>query len=219
LLAVRSGFHAPRQKKIDGGGHAKLLTGKEIAPTLCYPQGVTTSLHSRDSSLLVNQRASIINLGDTKTTQDAMPKIRNLLISLGAFWLSLHLTVLFAWLFGKLNERVIYGDSVFAAIAMGAMTSMGRALAASLAAVLVTLVAVSPKPQRWAYIVALLYLVAPPVRYHWHVPPTTWYRLWQGVDRAWPVVACILAAVITARLQQKIREAKAESEIGSVSKL
>ncbi|HWY42630.1 MAG TPA: hypothetical protein VNX66_03990 [Candidatus Sulfotelmatobacter sp.] len=148
-----------------------------------------------------------------------MPKIRNLLISLGAFWLSLHLTVLFAWLFGKLNERVIYGDSVFAAIAMGAMTSMGRALAASLAAVLVTLVAVSPKPQRWAYIVALLYLVAPPVRYHWHVPPTTWYRLWQGVDRAWPVVACILAAVITARLQQKIREAKAESEIGSVSKL
>jgi hypothetical protein len=132
-----------------------------------------------------------------------MSKVRNLLISLGAFWLSLQLTVLFAWFFGKLNERVTYGDSVFAAIAMGVMTSMGRALAAALAAVLVTLLAISPKPHRWAFIVALLYLVAPPVRYHWAVPPTAWYRLWQGVDRSWPVIACIFAAVITTRLQQK----------------
>lgn len=36
-----------------------------------------------------------------------------------------------ASLTGKINDRIIYGDSLLDAIAMGVMTSMGRAVAAS----------------------------------------------------------------------------------------
>jgi len=82
--------------------------------------------------------------------------VRNLLVTLGAFWLSLQVVVLFAWLFGRLNNRVIYGDGVLDAIAMGVMTSLGRDVAAALAAALVTLSAASQKPERWAFIVAIL---------------------------------------------------------------
>jgi hypothetical protein len=132
-----------------------------------------------------------------------LPWVRNLLITLGAFWLSLQALVLFAWLFGRLNSRAIYGDGVLDAIAMGVMTSMGRAMTAALAAAIVALSAAGPKPERWAFIVAALYVVDVPVRMHWHLPPTAWDRLWQSVDLLWPAFACVVVAIVTARLRRK----------------
>lgn len=128
--------------------------------------------------------------------------VRNLLVALGAFWLSLQVVVLFAWLFGRLNSEITYRDGVLDAIAMGMMTSMGRAVAAALAAGLVTLAAAGPKPERWAFIVAILYLTKAPTQ-HWHVPPRAWDRLWQSADLLWPAFACAAVAVITARLRHK----------------
>src|SRR5450432_580529 len=65
--------------------------------------------------------------------------VRSLLISLGAFWLSLQVAIPLAYLFGKLTSGIIYSDSIFNTIAMGVMTPMGRAVAAALAAAIVTL--------------------------------------------------------------------------------
>jgi hypothetical protein len=128
--------------------------------------------------------------------------VRNLLVTLGAFWLSLQTVVLFAWLFGRLNNGVIYGDGVLDAILMGVMTSMGRAVAAALAAGLVTLSAASQKPERWAIIIATLYLAKAPTQ-HWHMSPRAWDRLSQSADLLWPALACAIAAVVTARLRHK----------------
>lgn len=132
--------------------------------------------------------------------------VRNLLIALVAFWLSVWAATLLAWLFGRLSSGVIYGDGVLDAIAMGVMTSMGRAVAAALAAAIVTLSAAGPKPERWAFLVAILYVVDAS-RMHWHLPPRAWDRLWQSVDLLWPALACAVVAVIIARLRHKWSDA------------
>jgi hypothetical protein len=105
--------------------------------------------------------------------------------------------------FIRLGNGIIYGSGRLDIIAEGVMTSMGRALAAALAGVLVVLFVASPKPQFWAFVVAALYVIRPPVHSHWVVTPTARDRSWQIVDVQWPAIACILAAFITARLRPK----------------
>ena len=69
--------------------------------------------------------------------------IRNALICLGVFWLSLWMARSLAWPLGKLNDNVIYDTNVVGAIAMGVMSSLSRTLAAALAGVVVALVVAS----------------------------------------------------------------------------
>jgi hypothetical protein len=140
-----------------------------------------------------------------------MTRLRNVLISLGVFWLSLWIVVPLAWLFGKLNNGIIYGDSVLAAIGMGVMTSLGRAVAASVAGWIVTVTAAGRKPEHWAFIVAILYVVDAPVRYHWHLPPTGWDRLWLSVNFLFPAIVCIATAFITVRFR-RARDGAAPNE-------
>lgn len=131
-----------------------------------------------------------------------MATFRNLLISFGAFWLSLWVARFLAWPFAKLNDGIIYGGGIPSALAMGVMSSMGRTLAAVFAGVLVTVMVTGGKSELWALIVAVLSLVEAPVRHHWGYPATGWDRLWQSVDLIFPAVACIAAAFITARLRR-----------------
>jgi hypothetical protein len=131
-----------------------------------------------------------------------MARLQNLLVSFGAFWLSLWVARFLAWPFAKLNEGIVYGDGVSSALAMGVMSSMGRTLAAVFAGVLVTVIVAGRKSELWALIVAVLYVVDAPVRHHWGYPATAWDRLWQTVDLVFPAVACIAAAFIIARLRR-----------------
>jgi hypothetical protein len=126
-----------------------------------------------------------------------MPMARNILISFGAFWLSVWTLTPLVWLSSKLNNKIIYGDSVLEAIAMGAMTSMGRSVGAIIAGLLVTFTVDGRKPERWAFVVAALYVIDVPVRHHWHLGPTPWDRIWQTADLLFPALACIGAAVTT----------------------
>ena len=130
--------------------------------------------------------------------------IRNFLITFGAFWLSLWTVPPFSWVFGKLNEHFIYSDNVFSMSIMGVMTSMGRAVSAILAAAIVDVAADSEKPERWAYLIAVLYVVDAPVRYgRWYVPPTVLDHLARGLDQVFPAVACIIGAAVIAHFQRK----------------
>ena len=139
--------------------------------------------------------------------RDSMARARSILLSFGAFWLSLWTVTWLALVFGKINDRIIYGDNLLDAIAMGVMTSMGRAIAASVGAIITTLAVGSRRPERWALVVATLYVIHPPVRYgRWHLPTTTWDHLWKAVDLIWPAIACTAVAVITARLRRKAVE-------------
>jgi len=127
-----------------------------------------------------------------------MTWFRNLLISVGAYLLSYWLVVLITWPLSKITNRITYGDSLFDTIAMGVMTSMGRAICAGIGAVIVMFFVNSAKPQRWAWWVALLYAAFGP-HMHWQRTPTFRDWLWQGVDRLWPAVVCVAVAAIIAR--------------------
>ena len=88
---------------------------------------------------------------------------------------------------------------------MGVMTSVGRTIAAIVAGALVTLVASGRKPERWALVVAALYVLHAP-RFHWEGPPTAFDRLWQCVNLLFPALACIVAAGVTARFRNRVGE-------------
>jgi len=132
-----------------------------------------------------------------------MSKIQKLLISFGVFWASLWVAAVLAQPLGKLTDRIVYRDGVLDALAMGIMSSIGRAIAAAFAGAVITFVVPNRKPESWALVIAALYLVASPVRHHWGSPATTWDRLWQGVDLLFPAVACVGAAVVSARLHRR----------------
>jgi hypothetical protein len=137
-----------------------------------------------------------------------MSKIQNILTSFGAFWASLWIARLLGAAPDKLINMVIRDETVLSAFAMGVMSSMGRSFAAALAGILVTLVIAGRKSWLWALIVAVLYVVDAPVRHHWGYPAAAWDWLWQSVDLAFPAVACVAAALITARLRGKKGDAE-----------
>ena len=131
-----------------------------------------------------------------------MTRIRNIFICFGVFWVSVWLVVPLAWQFSKLTDGIVYGDGVLNAIAMGIMSSLGRSFAAMLAAAAVTLTIAGRKPERWAFIIAILYVVDAPVRHRWNLPATGWDRLWESVDLLFPAIVCVASAFITARFRR-----------------
>jgi|ERR1700735_88222 len=132
-----------------------------------------------------------------------MTKFRNLLIAFGVFWFSFWTVLLFDRPFLKLH--MTYGDGVLSAVAMGVMDSLGRTLAAIFAGVLVTLVVESRKPERWSLVVAVLYVADSRIHYFWHLPPTWWDRISEIVNLGFPGLACVAAAVVTAKIRKRPR--------------
>jgi hypothetical protein len=129
--------------------------------------------------------------------------VRNLLLSFGAFWLSLMTVGPFFLLFGKFTSRFIYGDGVLDAILAGAIESIGRTLAAIFGGLLVLKFADSPKKLRWAFIVPILYVLDAPFRsFHWQIPPTRFDRLWQGIYLIFPAVACAVCIAVVDHLRR-----------------
>ena len=132
-----------------------------------------------------------------------MSKVRNALICFGLFWLSLWLVVPLSWFFSRFTDGIPHQDDIPGAISMGILMSLGRSFAAGLAGVLATLTVASKKPDRWAPLIAALYVIDAPVRHHWNFPATSWDRLWQGIDLVFPAIVCVAAAFVTSRLRQR----------------
>jgi|GEM_PF-1148789 hypothetical protein len=141
---------------------------------------------------------------------------KNLLISIGAYWLSSQLVGLVAWPFAKINSGIVYGGSIVSAIAMGMMTGMGRAVCAAFGAAIVTLLITGAKPQRWAWVVALLYVVASKPHIHWTRSPTSWDRWWQGADLLWPAILCLVVAAIIGKKRLGIPSADSSRSVLSI---
>ena len=143
-----------------------------------------------------------------------MTWVRNLLISIGAYWISVQPVLLLAWLFAKAKPETLYGDSFVAAISLGVMNGMPRAICAGLGAAVVTFAATSKRPHRWASVVALLYVVVARPHYHYVRPATTWYRIAQIADVLWPAIMCLFVAAI---IGWKRRDATSESRTVALS--
>ena len=135
--------------------------------------------------------------------------VRNLLISIGAFWLPRQLVVPASLLVGRLFSGLRYGETLFGAVSMGVVLSMGRALCAALGGTIVMLAAVSRKPQYWACVVALLYAVAAQPRFFpWHGQRPAWDRVFQVADILWPAVVCMIVAVSIAKSRSRSKVEK-----------
>jgi hypothetical protein len=129
-------------------------------------------------------------------SEKIMAWTRNLLISFGAYWVSVQAVVPLSWLFAKAKPETLYGDSVLAAISLGVANGMARAICAGLGAALVAFCGIGERPHRWASVVALLYIVAARPHYHFVRPATSWYRIAQTVDVIWPAIVCLAVAAI-----------------------
>lgn len=128
-----------------------------------------------------------------------MTALRNTLITAGAFYLSIWIALPLEFLIGKLNSRIIYDNTILAAVAMGVMLALGRACAAVFAGMFVTLTILGRKPERWSYLLAILYLSAvAQSRSHWHRPPEAWDIVSEAVRIVVPPIACLAAAFLTA---------------------
>lgn len=129
--------------------------------------------------------------------------VRNLLISFGAFWLSLFAVGPLSFLLGELTTRITYGDGLIETVVMGSLDSLGRAVSAILGGLIVLKYADSAKPIRWAFLVSILYVVDAPVRYgRWHIPPTIRDRMWIGANFLFPAIACAVCIAVVDHLRR-----------------
>lgn len=135
-------------------------------------------------------------------SRKAVLRIRNLLIVFGIYWLSLWLAGLLGLSVGITHSHV-YGENVFSAFYIGAFMSWERTLAAILAGVGATLIVPGRGSHFWALVIAALYAVDYRTRSHWVVPPTAWDSLSARIEHFLPVIACIVAAFVTAWLRTK----------------
>ena len=130
--------------------------------------------------------------------------IRNFLVAFGAIWLSLWTVSLFSRIFSKLNAPLIYSDNVLSIVMMSVMTSMGWAVSAILASANVVVSVDTEIPERWAYTMALLYLLDAPRRHgRWYVPTAVLDRLSRIVDRLSPAIGCKIGAAAIAHFQRQ----------------
>lgn len=135
-------------------------------------------------------------------TQSRMTVVRNLLITCGAFWLSLWIRAALDPLFGKLNEGIIYGDSQMAAVALGVALSLANAVAAIIAAGIVIVSVDSPRPLRWAACIALFYGIFEIPRWT-GITLTEWLRVMRGSQLLFPSVACLLGLATIAYFRRE----------------
>jgi hypothetical protein len=124
--------------------------------------------------------------------------MRNLLMCLGIFYVSIWAGLWISMPFWRFGNGIRYGDGVFSALAMGAVLSFRRTLGALIAGALAAAAVDSQRPELWAFLVATLCVVVSPGRAHWAIAPTWWYRTENAARLLTPGVACILAAVTTA---------------------
>ncbi len=129
--------------------------------------------------------------------------VRNLLICVGAYWISHYPLVFVSLVFDRLGSGVAYTENVFTVIAMGALWSLGRSICAAFGAAIVTLAVEDSKPYRWAVVVAVMYVIFGRAKFHWGVKPTGWDRVYEVSNTLWPAVVCISVAFLCWRVMRR----------------
>ena len=127
-----------------------------------------------------------------------MKTVRNILISIGAFWLSVLFVAPFDRMFSKITDWIMFGNGPFLRTEMGIMSALGNAFAAMIGGSIVTLTVEARKPQLWAVVVVVLYVIDVLQQ----IQPTTWVREWLAANLLVPTLACIGAAYLISRYRR-----------------
>jgi hypothetical protein len=134
---------------------------------------------------------------------------RNILVVCGIYYLSVWLAYLLGLALDPVVNRFanVYSENVLTALYMGIVVWWDRTVAAIIAGAAVTLIVHGHRSWLWALVIAPLYAIDYGVHDHWVVPPAAWDRLWVRIGHFSPVVACIVAAFITAYFRRRAKSA------------
>jgi hypothetical protein len=128
-------------------------------------------------------------------------KARNLLVGVGAYYLSWWVSGPLAIGFGKLTKWIgitYYGDFE-GGVVMPIVLALPYALVAAFVGVLVAWIVESDRPIRWTVVPTFLYALGVFHPSHWVRPPTPFERVGDTIRMLLPAVACIVAGIVPAK--------------------
>lgn len=131
-----------------------------------------------------------------------MKIIRNLLVVLGIYWLSMWVVVPIAAIYLKITTGVTYSGDL-GMLLMGIVSAIPTALVALGAGVLAVYALEDRSRKYWLALLALLYGILGFWGHHWVQPPRIIDRVWQLVQSVVPVIVCFLAGYITLNLRRQ----------------
>ena len=125
--------------------------------------------------------------------------VRNLLLCLGAYFLSWWVAILVTIPFTFITNRIYYHGEFQGYVVMPLVERLPIAIVAAAVGSLVAWLADSPRPSLWTLIPAVLFFAHGLRGYHWVQPPTAGDRLGQIIGAAFPAVACLVSGFVTER--------------------
>lgn len=130
-----------------------------------------------------------------------MTIIRNLLIVLGIYWLSMWVVVPIAAIYLKITTGITYSGDL-GMLLMGIISAIPTALVALGAGILSVYTLEGRSRKYWLAVLALLYGILGFLGHHWVQTPRMIDRVWQLVQSIVPVIVCFLAGFITLNVSQ-----------------
>ncbi len=134
--------------------------------------------------------------------------LKNLLICLGAYYLSWWVAPPFAWLFGKATGWIHYQGDFAAAVLLPLVVNLPIAFVAAWAGALIAFLVESRRPALWTALPLALYAGTLYFGHSWIQPPTAVDRIAQVIGALFPAVSCVAGALVGLR-QRRYREASA----------
>jgi hypothetical protein len=147
-------------------------------------------------------------------------RVRNLLIGVGAYYLSWWVGAPLAIGFGKLTHFIgirYYGDFA-GGVVMPIVLALPYAFVAAVVGASVAWIVESERPFGWTLVPTFLYALGVIHSSHWVQPPTTFDRVGDAIRMLLPAVACILAGLVASKRRAASRISRPspnESLIGS----
>ncbi len=126
-------------------------------------------------------------------------KVRNLLIGIGAYYLSWFLANPLAIGIRKLTNGITYSGDFEGGILLPLVIHLPEALIAFVVGVSVVRLVESDRPLLWAIVPTFLYALAARHFVHWAHPPTLIERVGAIIGALFPAIACMVAATFATR--------------------
>jgi hypothetical protein len=121
--------------------------------------------------------------------------VRNFLIVLGCYWLSMWVILPFAYVHGKITIGVIY-SGYSGAMLMHIITAIPLALVSFGAGVLSKYVLEDSSKNRWILLLALLYAWGHFFGFHWAIKPELSDQALQFLESIIPAITCYIGSIV-----------------------
>jgi hypothetical protein len=130
---------------------------------------------------------------------------RNVLITAGAYYLSIWVAGTVSFVFGKATQGLTYRGSFNTAVIAPLVIHLPVAAVAALVGALVINLVESSRRIPWAIVPAVLYALFGFLGYHWARPPLILDRVEQTIGALFPAFTCLIGALLAENRMRTIR--------------